>query len=155
MYWSIDALVSRFPIFLFGIVSYFYFNKEIKTKYIIIEILFCLCFALAYKLLPIHMNSFAYNACVTPIMIIIFLVIMIFFKKIPDLYSAFEWVGKSSLEFYVANTIVVNCMSIPNLLPDNIVFKYVLYYGSHIIIVWAIIPLNNYLCNNLKKVFHI
>lgn len=155
MYWSIDAMISRFPIFILGIVTYLYFNGMVKRNQVILQIIFCLCFALAYKLLPIYMISFAYNACVTPIMIIMLLAIMVIVRKIPYLYPFFEWVGRNSLEFYVANTIVVNCMMIHGFLGDLIVWKYLFYYIAHILIVLIVAPLNKFSCNILKKYLHI
>lgn len=155
MYWSIDAMVSRFPIFILGIVTYFYFNGVVKKNQVVLQIIFCLFFALAYKLLPIYMISFAYNACVTPIMIIILLAVMFIIREIPYLYSFFEWVGRNSLEFYVANTIVVNCMMIPFFGGNQIIEKYLFYYITHIFIVLAVAPLNNSSCNVLKKYLHI
>lgn len=141
MNWRYNCLISRIPIFLFGIYTFNYFqNKYSEDNY---RRIICIASMLGVLLLGLAMLRivpyyYLSTALIAPIFVcIISSLYKLISKKI--LYII-QFVGKYSLEFYIAN-IIVHC--IVDIIP-SIIIKAVVYIITNILLAFILIPVNKF-----------
>lgn len=130
--WFQDSALCRVPIFLAGILIY-----VAKKKWLAVSLI------LSYFFLLTCYSYVTGNVCLTyyvaPFVICLLMAFTYFVNKVGIIKAVLEYIGKHTLELYVANCIAMKIVSSV----DGVVEKYAVYYGGILLLAFILGWLNN------------
>ncbi len=137
--WFQDSALCRVPIFLAGILIY-----VAKKKWVAVSLNLSFFFLL---------TCFSYvtgKVCLTywvaPFVICLLIALTHFVNKVGKLKAVLEFIGKYTLELYVANCIAMKFVS----MVDGVIAEYVVYYGGILLLALILGWLNRRVHDVLK-----
>lgn len=138
-----ETFIGRVPIFLLGIMCYK--DRGFFKQGLIVFTAFLIPAIFLYMKGLIHTYTLIY--CLGPVIILIIALIVPFVKSKVILNKCFSWMGKRSLEIYVANSIICICLS-------SILSGWTMtitYWLLHFPVVQIICRLNNSIANVINR----
>lgn len=128
-YWWYDCLIGRIPIFLYGIM---FKSLSEKSFYVIGSISLLLYFPLYF-----YCSDFLASSMLVPAIILILL--MVVHKLNPKVKNCMDFMGKYSLEIYIANLFVFWTFLTCDI-PDDM--RFLLYLAIQVVATYAIVKVN-------------
>ncbi len=105
MYWTYDCFVSRIGIFLLGVLYYRNRSDELFfLKSILISLLLFVLFVVVAHVMDFNLSRFLYMSLLTPFIMLIFF-ILISQAWMWQIKNALSYIGRYTLEIYIANCI--------------------------------------------------
>lgn len=140
--WFHESAFCRVPIFLSGIYLY----KSRNSVNSVFNILLFYAILVLYSFIT---NKVCLTYYIAPFVMVILFIICFILKKINYLHTCLSWIGKYTLELYVANCII---MSLQKLFGINNIAYYEIYFLGTFIIAFILNRFNYLIRSTVCKI---
>ena len=144
--WEYECALSRLPMFLLGILYYKRQDKSILIKFLPVYTIGLIAAAILWRLGKVETYIVGYM-CAPWIMLVIYILTKYVFERWQRFMRCFEYVGRYTLEIYVANYLILNLVPI---IPLKI-SPSLIYVSLHVILIPLLILINKVAQSAIKQ----